>query len=98
MSYFVLCSFDLKNASSEDYEAAYSELEAIGLSTTIKGNSGNNVKLPNTTVAGLHSGNSVADVRDYFTNKIESAFVRRGLTGKIFVSVGDGYAWGVRNP
>ncbi|MDK9770760.1 hypothetical protein [Vibrio sp. B181a] len=98
MSYFVLCSFDLKNASSEDYEAAYAELDAFGLSTTIKGSRGNDVKLPNTTVAGLHNGSSVADVRDHFARKIESAFIRRGLTGKIFVSVGDGYAWGVRNP
>lgn len=31
MSYLVYCTFDLKNASSRDYEKAYEDLNAIGL-------------------------------------------------------------------
>lgn len=97
MSYFVLCSFDLRNASSEDYEAAYSELESLGLRRNLKANNGNYISLPNTTVAGEHNGTSVSQVRDSFSNRIESAFRQRGLSSKIFVSVGDGFAWGLRN-
>ena len=34
MTYQVFCTFDLKNASSEDYKNAYADLAAIGLSET----------------------------------------------------------------
>ncbi|EGQ9158495.1 hypothetical protein NMT03_000791 [Vibrio alginolyticus] len=97
MSYFVLCSFDLRNATSEDYEAAYSELAALGLQRTLRADNGNNVSLPNTTVAGIHNGTSTSAMRDHFTSSIETAFRRRGLSSKVFVSVGDNYAWGQRN-
>jgi len=32
MSYLIFCTFDLKNASSVDYDNAYADLKALGLS------------------------------------------------------------------
>jgi len=35
MSYFVVCSFDLKDATSEDYKTAHADLEKIGFERVI---------------------------------------------------------------
>ncbi|MEG6913862.1 hypothetical protein V1971_34485, partial [Pseudomonas aeruginosa] len=43
MSYLVYCTFDLKNASSRDYEKAYEDLNAIGLAKVVKADAGQNV-------------------------------------------------------
>lgn len=40
MTYLVLCTFDLKNASTADYQNACAELEKIGLKKVNKGSSG----------------------------------------------------------
>lgn len=36
MSYLAFCTFDLKNASSQDYKNAYADLEEIGLTKVQK--------------------------------------------------------------
>ena len=48
MSYLVLCTFDLENASSEDYKNAYRVLEEIGLSKETTSDTSSIVTLPNT--------------------------------------------------
>lgn len=40
MSYLVFCTFDLKNASSQDYHTAYSDLAALGLQKVQKADDG----------------------------------------------------------
>ena len=35
MSYFVLCTFDLKDASRQDYQNAYADLEKVGLKRVV---------------------------------------------------------------
>src|SRR5437870_3218829 len=35
MSYFVVCTFDLKNATRTDYENAYADLANLGLRKTV---------------------------------------------------------------
>ncbi|MEZ9799587.1 hypothetical protein AB4279_21510 [Vibrio cyclitrophicus] len=96
MSYFALCTFDLSNASSSDYDDAYTELANLGLNTSIQGKSGKDISLPNTTVAGKFSGSSDADIRDELISDIEKAFNAKGLNSKIFVIVSDNYAWSQR--
>jgi hypothetical protein len=49
MSFFVLCTFDLKNANRQDYENAYADLEELGLKRVIVGDQGGKVVIPTTT-------------------------------------------------
>ena len=76
MSYFVVCTFDLTNADSEDYAVAYDELESIGLMREVNGNKGK-VKLPNTTVAGKFTGDSAGTIRDKIRKDVKNAFKKR---------------------
>ena len=43
MSYLVFCTFDLKNATSSDYETAYAALEKLGLQKVHKSDKGKEV-------------------------------------------------------
>jgi hypothetical protein len=52
MSYFVLCTFDLKSASRQDYDNAYADLEKIGLKKVVTSDQGGKAVIPTTTVAG----------------------------------------------
>ena len=94
MSYFVLCTFDLKNATRQDYENAYADLAEIGLKRVITYGEGKKLVIPTTTVAGTFTGNSAADVRDYVRDKVQTVFAARGFTSEIFVLVGGDWAWG----
>ena len=93
MSYLVLVPFDLKDASWDDYEAVYKELEKIGLSKRLISNEGKEVLLPTTTVAGKFEGDSSVDVRDNIMDKCKRIFKNLKLRGEIFVGVGDNWSW-----
>lgn len=93
MSYFVLCTFDLFNATSEDYESAYSELKKLGLHTALEAASGKTVDLPNTTAAGLFTGDKHSSIADDLLRLVKERFSAQGLKYKVFISVADGYAW-----
>ncbi|HDZ3730166.1 TPA: hypothetical protein RSW61_001762 [Vibrio harveyi] len=93
MSYFVMCTFDLFNATSADYENAYSVLEDHGLKTSLTSNSGKTVDLPNTTAAGLFTGEKCASIGDDILQRVKEGFNAKGLKYKVFVTVADGYAW-----
>jgi hypothetical protein len=94
MSYFVVCTFDLKNGSSTDYQNAYSDLAAIGLSKVVVATAGGKVVMPTTTTAGEFSGTSAASVRDYVRDKVKAAFAARKFSSEIFVVVAGDWAWG----
>lgn len=96
MSYFAVCSFDLKNASYDDYQNAYADLARLGLSKTLISGQGSKVLLPTTTCAGEFTGNSADEVRDRLSNGVQATFKSRGFTSEIFISVGDNWAWGHR--
>ena len=70
-------TFDLENASTDDYRTAYDILERFGLaSETSKG-----TELPTTTVIGpLPSHTNIAD----FVDDIREAFIASGLSGLLF--------------
>jgi hypothetical protein len=93
MSYGVFCTFDLKNASSKDYDNAYSDLAKIGLKKVVAGTN-NNVVIPTTSVTGTFTGTSASSVRDYVRQKVADAFKARGFKSEIFVFVGDNTTWG----
>ena len=96
MRYFVLCTFDLKNADSLDYQLAYADLSSLGLNRTIVSDSGGNVTAPTTTVMGKWEGQSAADVRGTVCDQVKAKFIARGFKSEIFVLVGGDWAWGGR--
>jgi hypothetical protein len=93
MSYFVTLSFDLKHASSDDYETACSELAKIGVHKILVSDSAIQVSLPTTTCAGTFTGSTAISVRDFVVTKSQQAFQAQGLQGEIFVAVGGDWAW-----
>jgi len=93
MSYLVLVTFDLKDASWDDYKAVYEELENIGLLKRLISSEGKEVLLPTTTVAGEFEGDSSVDVRNNIMNKCKRIFKYLKLHGEIFVEVGDNWSW-----
>jgi hypothetical protein len=96
MSYLVICTFDLKNASREDYQNAYADLEKIGLKKVVVSTQNNKLVMPTTTTAGEFNGTSAATVRDHIADKVRSAFAARRFSSEIFVAVGGDWAWGAR--
>lgn len=96
MSYLVFCTFDLKNASSQDYKTAYAELDKLGLKKVVKSSGGGDVVVPSTSTMGTFNGTSASSVRESITTNVQSAFRARKLTSEIFVVVGGDWAWGAK--
>ena len=96
MSYFAVCTFDLKNASYDDYQNAYADLAKLGLHKQITSTQGTKITLPTTTTAGEFNGTSAGSVRDHLTVAVKKAFEARRFKSEIFVSVGGDWAWGHR--
>lgn len=94
MTYLVFCTFDLKGASSQDYENAYYDLESIGLSKVQKTSQGGNTVIPTTSAMGEFNGSSAIAVRDDIRAKVKAAFAVRRFKSEIFVIVGGNWAWG----
>lgn len=95
MSYAVLCTFDLKGATSADYQDAYADLERLGLYRVQDNNSGGKTVIPTTTVLGSYNGANAAAIRDDVRDKIKAAFVARRFRSEIFVVVGGtDWTWG----
>lgn len=94
MSYLVFCTFDLKNATSQNYQTAYVDLEKLGLKKVHKTDNGNDVVIPTTSVMGTFNGSSAGSVRDDMRDRIKAAFKARGFKSEIFVVVGGDWTWG----
>lgn len=95
MSFGVVCTFDLKGASSTDYQNVYADLERLGLFRAQDNSSGGKTVIPTTTVLGSYSGTSASAVRDDVRAKVKAAFASRGLRSEIFVVVGwPDWTWG----
>jgi hypothetical protein len=94
MSYFVVCTFDLKNATRTDYENAYNDLANMGLKKTVVAGNGMNVVAPTTTAMGEFTGTSSASVRDFVRTRVQAAFNGRRFKSEIFIVVGGDWTWG----
>lgn len=93
MSYLVYCTFDLKNASTKDYENAYADLRKIGLAKVVVSDAGQNIVVPTTSAMGTFTGADVGSVRNDIYNRVHAAFHARRLTSEIFIVVSTGWAW-----
>lgn len=93
MSYFVVCLFDLKDATYEDYVNAYSDLAKIGFSKVLTSNEGKKITLPTTTTAGEFNGVNSDAVADDLIARVRSSFALRGFRSEIFLSVGNDWRW-----
>jgi hypothetical protein len=93
MSYLVFCTFDLKNASGQDYQNAYTDLDKIGLKKVHKTDQGNNAVIPTTAAMGFFNGQKAADVCTDIRNKVQAAFKARNFKSEIFVVTGGDWAW-----
>lgn len=96
MSYFVLCTFDLKDADYEDYKSAYSALEKFGMKKVVISSDGKDVIIPTTTVAGKFTGQSVGSVRTYVCDKVQKLFSDLNLKSEVFVLAAGDWGWGGR--
>ena len=94
MSYFVVCTFDLKNATRTDYQNAYADLEEIGLHKAVVGSQGKEVVAPTTMTMGEFNGADAGSIRDDVRNQVAAAFRARGLSSEILVVVAGNWAWG----
>jgi hypothetical protein len=94
VAYLIFCTFDLKNASSLDYQHAYADLAEIGLEKVQKSNAGKSVVIPTTSVMGKFIGNSEASLRDTISERVRAAFAKRGFKSEIFLVVSGNWAWG----
>ena len=93
MSHLVFCTFDLKDASSQDYTDAYKDLEKIGLSRIAEGKK-RDVVIPTTSVLGEFTASDTEALRDNIREKIETAFNKRGFDSEIFIIVsGSSWTW-----
>lgn len=93
MSYLAMLSFDLANASRDDYAKAYEKAAQLGFHRTLRSNNGNLVHLPTTTCAGTFTGASAGVVAENLTLAVKRAFASVGLSAEIFVTVGGDWAW-----
>lgn len=95
MAYVVVCTFDLRGASSTDYQNAYSDLQSLGLNRVQANSSGGETVIPTTTVLGEYNGSSAASIRDDVRSKVQAKFKARGFNSEIFLVVGGSdWTWG----
>lgn len=93
MSYLVFCTFDLKGASSQDYQSAYNDLENIGLKKVHKQTNGGDAVIPTTAAMGFFNGNTAGEVVVSVRNSIQKAFMARRLKSELFLVAGENWAW-----
>lgn len=92
MSYLVFVTFDLKNASSQNYKDAYADLDKLGLKRVHKNGEITSV-IPTTAAMGFFEGTSAAKVCEALRDKVRAAFVARKFKSEIFMVTGGDWAW-----
>ena len=93
MSYLVFCTFDLKGASSQDYQNAYADLEKLGLRRVQKNSQGANDVIPTTSAMGFFDGTSASKACEHIRNIVRAAFTARRFKSEIFVVTGGDWSW-----
>jgi hypothetical protein len=88
VSYQVVVTFDLVNASSDNYQCVREELSSMGLYNFVFGRHDTIVDLPHNTFVGDLYGSHVDEIRDSIRSQMQNAFRRCGVRGPILVTVG----------
>lgn len=94
MAYLVTCTFDLKNATSQDYQTAYADLASLGLKKVVVSDQGQQIVAPTTMTLGQFEGQNAVAVRDSVRESVKRAFSSRRFSSEIFVVVGGDWTWG----
>jgi len=97
MSYLVVVTFDLETAESKDYDCVKEEFAKINLYPTIKDENNKEFDLTKNTFAGKLEGQNTNNIRDNILSAVKSIFKNCKVKGRIFVSVGGNWAWGIAN-
>lgn len=87
MSYGVVVSFDLQDATGENYRDAYADLAALGFARELVGGT-KTITLPTTMAYGKWNGTSDITVRDEVVKQVTAAFNARKFVYELFVAVG----------
>ncbi len=98
MSYLVVVTFEIENAVPDDYLCIKEKLKNVGLHDSLVADDGRRYNLPTTTFAEKIEGSSADAIRDDICNQVKNVFGECGVKGKILVSVGEDWAWGIRYP
>jgi hypothetical protein len=94
MSFLVTCTFDLRGASNQDYQNAYSDLEKIGLKKVHTKSSGGQAVIPTTTTMGSFNGTGAARVVEDVRDAVQAAYKARRFKSELFLtSGGTDWAW-----
>jgi len=96
MSYLVTVTFDIENATSQNYIDISNSFQRLGLFTFIKGHDNRNIDLPSNTYSGEFNGISVENIRNDICDRVQRAFINLKLQAKIYVVVGGDWGWGMR--
>lgn len=97
MTYFVVVSFELEDASAEQYDLIASGLKELGFQDLVTSSSGESARLPRTTFVGQFTGASAGKIRTDLSNSVKDLFQRVGFTSAIFLLVsGAGWSWGTK--
>ncbi len=97
MAYLVVVTFDLTDAPTSTYEQIIHDLGEYGLHSHLVGDSDKKTNLPDNTYAGKFSGENAGKIRDDVSSKVQGILSQNEAVGKIFVSVGGSWAWGIRH-
>lgn len=92
MSFFVTLTFDLTNASSDDYEFIEDELDSLGLYNELEGKK-RSIKLPNNTYGGEFNGENTLEVKSYIAENVKIIFKKLTVKSTYFITVGSGWSW-----
>ena len=93
MNYLVFCTFDLKGATFQDYQKAYSALAKLGLKKVVASTNGGDVVIPTTSTMGEFTGANAVSVRDQVSDRVRVAVAALGLKAELFLLVGNDWAW-----
>lgn len=91
----VFCTFDLKQASSEQYRTAYGLLADLGLRPVVVSDEGVEVVVPTTSVLGVVSGVSGPFAADRVRDIVQMKFAAHRLESEIFVMSDQRWAAGI---
>lgn len=94
MKYFVTVTFELKDATNEDYKRLYKELEQIGFYKILRASNGNIVTIPTSTVVCETTGSNADLLRDTTRDKLNILFKACKLKGEVFIIVSGEWSWG----